>query len=51
VEAVAEGECAKVEQFIELMKQGPRASRVDESKIEWETPTEEFREFGVRRSM
>jgi acylphosphatase len=40
VEAVAEGECAKVEQFIELMKQGPRASRVDESKIEWETPRE-----------
>jgi len=51
VEAAAEGERAKVEQFIELMKQGPRASRVDESKVEWETPTGEWREFGVRRSL
>ena len=51
VEAVAEGTREKVEQFVELMKQGPRASRVDESKIEWETPTGEFREFGVRRSL
>jgi len=51
VEAVAEGERAKVEQFIELMKQGPRASRVVESRIEWEMTTGEFREFGVKRSM
>jgi acylphosphatase len=51
VEAVAEGERAKVEQFIELMKQGPRAARVDESRIEWEDVTEEFREFGVKRSL
>jgi acylphosphatase len=51
VEAVAEGERAKVEQFIEWMKQGPRASRVDESRIEWETSTGEFREFGVKRSL
>ena len=36
VEAVAEGTREKVEQFIELMKQGPRASRVDKSKVEWE---------------
>jgi acylphosphatase len=51
VEAVAEGERAKVEQFIEWMKQGPRASRVDESKVEWENPTGEFVEFGVKRSL
>ena len=51
VEAVAEGEREKVEQFIELMKQGPRASRVDESRIEWEDVTGEFREFGVKRSL
>ena len=50
VEAVAEGERARVEQFIERMKQGPRGSRVDESKVEWENPTAEFREFGVKRS-
>jgi len=51
VEAVAEGERGKVEQLIEMMKQGPSASRVDESKVEWETVTGEFREFGVRRSL
>ena len=51
VEAVAEGERAKVEQFIEWMKQGPRAARVDESKVVWENPTGEWREFGVKRSM
>ena len=51
VEAVAEGTREKVEQFVELMKQGPRAARVDEARIEWEDVTGEFREFGVRRSM
>lgn len=51
VEAIAEGERAQVEQFIELMKQGPRASRVDESKVEWDTPSGEFREFVSKRSM
>ena len=51
VEAVAEGTREKVEQFVELIKQGPRASRVDESRIEWEDVTGEFREFGVKRSL
>jgi len=51
VEAVAEGERANMERFIEMLKQGPSMSRVDESKVEWENPTGEFREFGVRRSM
>lgn len=51
VEAVAEGDRANVERLIELMKQGPRGSRVDESKIEWETSTGEFSAFGVKRSM
>ncbi len=50
VEAVAEGERGKVELFIEMMRQGPRASRVDESTVEWEDVTGEFREFGVKRS-
>lgn len=50
VEAVAEGEREKVERFIETVKQGPSMSRVDESKVVWENPTGEFREFGVRRS-
>jgi len=51
VEAVAEGERAKVEQLIQVMKDGPRGSRVDESKVEWEQPAGEFMQFGVRRSM
>jgi acylphosphatase len=50
VEAIAEGERANVERFIEMLKQGPRMSRVDESKVEWETVTGEFAGFGVRRS-
>ena len=51
VEAVAEGERGNVERLIEEMKQGPRAARVDESKVEWETPTGEFDRFGVKRSI
>lgn len=51
VEAVAEGEKSKVERFIEMMKEGPRMSEVDESKIEWEEPTGEFQVFGVKRSL
>lgn len=51
VEAIAEGEHGKVDRLIEAIKQGPRGSRVDESKLEWETVTGEFNEFGVKRSM
>jgi acylphosphatase len=51
VEAIAEGERATVERFIQMMKDGPRGSRVDESKVEWESPTGEFDRFGVKRSM
>ena len=51
VEAIAEGERENVERFIEMMKAGPSVSRVDESKVEWDDVTGEFREFGVKRSM
>jgi len=51
VESVAEGQRENVEQFIEMVKQGPRGARVNESKVEWENPTGEFAEFGVRRSL
>ena len=50
VEAVIEGQREKVEHLIELMKEGPRGSRVDEAKVEWENPTGEFVKFGMRRS-
>ena len=32
-------------------RQGPRMSRVDESRVEWEDVTGEFKEFGVKRGM
>ena len=51
VEAVVEGEREKVEHLIELMKEGPHGSRVDEAKVEWENPTGEFVKFGMRRSL
>jgi acylphosphatase len=51
VEAVAEGARAQVERFIEMTKQGPGMSRVDDAKVEYETVTGEFKEFGVKRSM
>jgi acylphosphatase len=51
VEAVAEGEREKVDRFIEAMKAGPRASRVNESRIEWEQVTREFKSFEVKRSI
>jgi acylphosphatase len=51
VEAIAEGERPNVERLIDVIKEGPSASRVDESKVEWETPTGEFDVFGVRRSI
>ena len=51
VESMAEGQREKVERFIEMVKQGPRGARVDESKVEWENPTGEFVEFGVKKSL
>ena len=51
VEAVIEGEKGKVDRLIDAIKQGPHASRVDESRVEWETPTGEFLQFGVKRSL
>ena len=51
VEAVAEGRRDKVDLLLEAMKAGPRASRINESRVEWENATGEFAEFGVKRSM
>lgn len=50
VEAVAEGTTAQVNAFIEMMKRGPRLSRVDESRVELEPVGGEFTSFGVERS-
>jgi acylphosphatase len=51
VEAVAEGARDKIDLFIEMMKNGPRGSRVDESRVEWENPSGEFVIFDVKHSL
>ncbi len=51
VETVAEGTRAQIDKFIAAVKQGPRASRVDDARVEYETVTGEFQEFGVKRSI
>jgi acylphosphatase len=51
VEAVAEGSRDSLERFIEKVREGPRASRVDESNVEWGEASVEFDGFSVRRSM
>src|SRR5512141_1074573 len=51
VETLAEGSREDLERFINMVKTGPRGSQVDESTVEWETPTGEFSDFQVRRSM
>ena len=48
VETVAEGPKAVLERFAEVVKTGPRASYVDEARLEWETPLGEFKGFDVR---
>ncbi len=50
VEAVAEGRRDSMDAFIMMVKRGPRGARVNDSRLEWETPTGEFAGFGVRRS-
>jgi acylphosphatase len=51
VEAIIEGERRQVERLIDVMKEGPGGSRVDELKVEWDPPMGEFMQFGVRRSL
>ena len=50
VETIAEGTPAQIERFIEIVKEGPRMSRVDESQVDEEPVTGEFTGFGVKRS-
>jgi acylphosphatase len=50
VETVAEGPRQKIDQFTIVVKTGPGASRVDESRVEEETATGEFPEFEIRSS-
>jgi acylphosphatase len=48
VEIMVEGERLKVDNFIELAKNGPRASRVDNFNVEWEPYSGNMKSFGVK---
>ncbi len=51
VETVAEGTRIQIDEFIEMVKQGPVASRVDEACIEYEPTTGQLEAFIVKRSL
>jgi len=51
VEAVAEGKRETLEEFAQAVQSGPRGSHVDDVRLEWETPTGEFRWFDVKHSL
>lgn len=50
VEALVEGPRPLLEEFVEAMQTGPRAARVDETRVEWETAQGDLPEFRVRSS-
>jgi acylphosphatase len=50
VETLAEGDKAILEQFIGTVRTGPRASFVEDARVEWEQATGEFPSFQVRSS-
>ena len=49
VEAVAQGPESAVEQFIAWCKVGPPSARVDELKVRFVQPGDEFRTFVISR--
>jgi len=50
VEIVAEGSLPVLERFVEIVRAGPPASRVDDCRIEREAELGEFARFEVRAS-
>ena len=50
VEALAEGDKAILEKFIAAVSAGPRASRVEDARVEWEQASGEFTVFEVKAS-
>ena len=48
VETVAEGPRPSLERFIEMVRNGPPASRVDSDHVDWEIPLEGFSRFVVK---
>ena len=50
VETIAEGDKSVLEQFVGAVRTGPRASQVEDARVEWEPATGEFKSFQVRSS-
>lgn len=50
VEAVAEGKRENVEQFVEIVKKGPKMARVDEAQVEYQEALGELTGFSVKRA-
>ncbi|MGD8403665.1 MAG: acylphosphatase [Anaerolineales bacterium] len=50
VEAVAEGSKEQTDDFLRMVRRGPLASRVNDSREEWERGTGEFNTFRVKAS-
>jgi acylphosphatase len=51
VETIAEGPKESLEKFAEEVKAGPRQSRVDTARIDWEIASGEFSNFSFRYSV
>lgn len=51
VETVAEGTRVQIDEFIEMVKQGPSISHVDDARIEYEPATGQLETFIVKRSL
>lgn len=51
VETVAEGTPSQIQQFIEVVKKGSPASKVDEVRVEFEPTTGQLTGFIVKRSI
>jgi len=49
VEIVAEGERAALEEFVDRLRTGPPAARVERLEVRWEEPNGEFVDFRVVR--
>lgn len=48
VEIVAEGEEENLVNFVALVKRGPITAKVEEAKVEWASPSNEFNDFQIR---
>lgn len=48
VETVAEGPRETLERFVEVVRNGPRMSRVELAHVDWETPQGDMHDFRVK---